>query len=295
MTTIEDTVLMEHPWRQRVLALLPEANIVARIPDDFPEWEFIDTEIAKLGSLSHEQVDIAALQNGCLHLLESECKDMRIMVHFLRTLQHGGEPSNIALACTLLVDYVSRFGAQAWPHDSKLRHRLLLQVIKRFSGSAGHFCQHADAHSRELVRNGLLQLQKLFESVDPALAGEVTHLIPQFEQVVAAKADTPIPQGQINSTAPQTEQNVVSLMPKVEIQHDSDRVWKQTLLKVAELLCESQPDDPIGYSLRRHAIWYTLKTAPLCKDGRTTQLAAVSHDRVADYRTALANAGIPLW
>lgn len=141
MTTIENTVLMEHPWRQRVLALLPEANIVARIPDDFPEWEFIDTEIAKLGSLSHEQVDIAALQNGCLRLLESECKDMRIMVHLLRTLQHGGEPSNIALASTLLVDYVSHLGSQAWPQDSKLRHRLLLQVIKRFASSAGHFCQ----------------------------------------------------------------------------------------------------------------------------------------------------------
>ena len=297
MTTIENTVLMEHPWRQRVLALLPEANIVARIPDDFPEWEFIDTEIAKLGSLSHEQVDIAALQNGCLRLLESECKDMRIMVHLLRTLQHGGEPSNIALASTLLVDYVSHLGSQAWPQDSKLRHRLLLQVIKRFASSAGHFCQQADAHSRELVRNGLLQLQKLFESTDPALANEVAHLIPQFGQVVAEKVDMPAPQSQSNSSAAShTVQNAAtSLMPKVEIQHDSDRVWKQTLLKVAELLCENQPDDPIGYSLRRHAIWYTLKTAPLCKDGRITQLAAVSHDRVADYRTALANAGLPLW
>lgn len=295
MTTIENTVLMEHPWRQRVLALLPEANIVARIPDDLPEWEFIDTEIAKLGSLSHEQVDIAALQNGCLHLLESECKDMRIMVHLLRTLQHGGEPSNITLASTLLVDYVSRFWAHTWPQDSKLRHRLLLQVIKRFASSSGHFCQHADAHSRELVRSGFLQLQKLLEPTDPALAGEVAPLIPQFGQVLAAKVDMPTPQIQSNSAASQTEQNVASLMPKVEIQHDSDRVWKQTLLKIAELLCESQPDDPIGYSLRRHAIWYTVKTAPLCKDGRITQLAAVSHDRVADYRTALANAGIPLW
>lgn len=295
MTTIENTVLMEHPWRQRVLALLPEANIVARVPEDFPEWEFIDTEIAKLGSLSHEQVDIAALQNGCLHLLESKCKDMRVMVHLLRTLQHGGEPSNIALASTLLVDYVSRFWAQAWPQDSKLRHRLLLQVIKRFASSSGHFCQHADAHSRELVRSGFLQLQKLLESTDPALAGEVAPLIHQFGQVVAAKVDMPTPQIQSNSASSQTEQHVASLMPKVEIQHDSDRVWKQTLLKIAELLCESQPDDPIGYSLRRHAIWYTVKTAPLCKDGRITQLAAVSHDRVADYRMALANAGIPLW
>ncbi|MDN6020455.1 MAG: type VI secretion system protein TssA, partial [Enterobacterales bacterium] len=171
------------------------------------------------------------------------------------------------------------------------RHRLLLQVIKRFASSAGHFCQQADAHSREMVRNGLLQLQKLFESTDPALANEVDHLIPQFGQVVAEKVDMPAPQIQSNSVSSQTEQ----LMPKVEIQHDSDRVWKQTLLKVAELLCENQPDDPIGYSLRRHAIWYTLKTAPLCKDGRITQLAAVSHDRVADYRTALVKAGLPLW
>ena len=296
MSTLENIVLMDHPWRQRILTSLPAVNMAARVSDDLPLWEAIDSEIAKLGSLSHEQVDIPNLQKGCLSLLETECKDMRIVVHLLRTLQHGAQPSNIALACTLIVDFVSHYWSVAWPQDTKLRQRLLLQVIKRFGSSISYFCQQADENSRELVRSGLLQLQAFLSPLDPLLANEVSVLIPQFgrerEATSLAPSSTPVTTKTVVS---QDNADIPTVMPKVEVQHESDRVWRQTLLKVAELLCESHPDDPIGYSLRRHAIWYTLQTAPLSKDGRLTQLAAVSRERVADYRSALQSAALPLW
>lgn len=43
--------------------------------------------------------------------------------------------------------------------------------------------------------------------------------------------------------------------------HD-DKAWRDTLLKVAAILCERQPDVPLGYRLRRHALWLAITSAP---------------------------------
>lgn len=91
---------------------------------------------------------------------------------------------------------------------------------------------------------------------------------------------------------PQAQPAVSPLTPPatagLEIAADSERSWRQSLLKVADLLCESHPADPVGYLVRRHAIWGNLNSAPVSKDGIRTQLAAVSPDRVSDYRNRMA-------
>lgn len=41
MSTLENVVLMDHPWRQRILTSLPAVNMAARVSDDLPLWEAI--------------------------------------------------------------------------------------------------------------------------------------------------------------------------------------------------------------------------------------------------------------
>ena len=45
-------------WFSHLLENLPEEKLAAAIGDDNPDWEFIDGEIVKLGSLAHNQLDI---------------------------------------------------------------------------------------------------------------------------------------------------------------------------------------------------------------------------------------------
>ena len=66
-----------------------------------------------------------------------------------------------------------------------------------------------------------------------------------------------------------------------------ERTTRQSLLKVADMLTETGPDQPLGYQVRRYAIWQNITTVPPTRDGKRTDLAAVSADRVADYREAL--------
>ncbi len=51
-------------WFAHLLENLPEGKLAAALDDDDPEWEFIDSEIVKIGSLAHSQLDVPELQPG---------------------------------------------------------------------------------------------------------------------------------------------------------------------------------------------------------------------------------------
>ena len=85
-------------WISHLLENLPEEKLASALKDDNPDWEYIDGEIVKLGSLAHSQLDIPELQRRGLVILASESKDFRLLAHLLRTLQHAGSSSRIAPA-----------------------------------------------------------------------------------------------------------------------------------------------------------------------------------------------------
>ncbi len=49
-------------WVSHLLENLPEEKLASALKDDNPNWEYIDGEIVKLGSLAHSQLDIPELQ-----------------------------------------------------------------------------------------------------------------------------------------------------------------------------------------------------------------------------------------
>lgn len=76
----------------------------------------------------------------------------------------------------------------------------------------------------------------------------------------------------------------------------NERATRQSLLKVSEMLTTSEPDSPLGYRMRRYAIWLGVTNAPPTRDGKRTDLAAVSGDRVAEYQEAVEKApDLGLW
>ena len=99
-----------YAWKQQLLTALDEQQVSSAVNDNDADWEYIDSEMIKFGSLSHGQLDIKEIQRRCLHLFETQTKDFRILVHLLRTLQHAGEPKELVLAAQILTD----FNRQYW-------------------------------------------------------------------------------------------------------------------------------------------------------------------------------------
>ncbi|CNH96958.1 ImpA domain-containing protein [Yersinia aldovae] len=289
-------ITSQHPWHKLLRMPLSPEQTAQPLADDNPQWEYIDGQMVKLGSLAHATLNIDDIQQQAMVLLSEESKDFRLMVHLLRTLQHAGQPDELMLAISLLTEYVQLFWIEAWPQNPSHKRRFAQQILKRFDSASSSFSQRANDAQRESVQGLLAHLAQVWHSSEPSLAKEVDGLRARYARkperfVEAITTEQPHPSHSvIAATTPTT-----ATTPTMSIDNSSDKAWRQTLLKMADLLCELQPDAAIGFRLRRHAVWGTLTAPPMAQSDGRTPLAAVSGDRVADYLAQLPNADLSLW
>lgn len=292
-------------WISHLLEKLPEEKLASALQDDNPDWEYIDGEIVKLGSLAHGQLDIPELQCRGLMLLASETKDFRLLAHLLRTLQHAGDPLQ---AVRLLMLYAEHWWTVAAPQNMAHKKRFAAQVIKRFDTGVTVFAESATTAQRDALLGELAKLAQCWQVHNaPELAQATDDLFTLYQRAFNGAAPVLSSSQETSGTPPQVaivpardnSQNTtvvpVILAPQVTIDSHDDTAWRDTLLKVAAILCERQPDSPQGYRLRRHALWQSITGTPQAESDGRTPLAAVPADMVADYQARLVSADIALW
>lgn len=280
-------------WLSHLLEALPEEKLASKLSDENPQWEYIDGEIVKLGSLNHAQLDVPELQRQGLQLLASESKDFRLVSHLLRTLQHAGNP---LLALRMLTQYVTHYWAVAWPQNAANKKRFADQILKRFEAGIAVFIAASTPEQRDALLGELAKLAQCWQTSGmPELASATDDLFAQYQR--AFRDNSPVATPSVTPTIAATIPAAVSVTvaPLVNIDSHDDKAWRDTLLKVAAILCERQPASAQGYRLRRHALWQNITSAPQSESDGRTPLAAVSADMVDDYQSRLVRADIALW
>nr|HAT2257906.1 type VI secretion system protein TssA [Citrobacter freundii] len=289
-------------WISHLLENLPEDKLTSVLKDDNPDWEYIDGDMLKLGSLAHSQLDIPEIQRRGLTLLASKSKDFRLLTHLLRTLQHAGDP---LLALRLLALYVEHYWTVAAPGMAH-KKRFAAQVIKRFEAGISGFAENAAATQRDLLLGELAKLALLWQDNNATELAQATDDVaalymrafrdsePAETPVAAQSAVASVPLSTVPvASAPAPSSVAPALVMNID-SHD-DKAWRDTLLKVAAILCERQPDVPLGYRLRRHALWLAITSAPQAESNGRTPLAAFPADMMDDFHARLNNADMTLW
>lgn len=282
-------------WLSHLLEALPEQKLASKLSDENPQWEYIDGEIVKLGSLNHAQLDVPELQRQGLQLLASESKDFRLVSHLLRTLQHAGNP---LLALSVLTQYVTHYWTIAWPQSAANKKRFADQILKRFEPGMGGFAATSTPEQRDALLGELAKLAQCWQACGmPELASSTDDLFAQYQRTFRDSSPVAAPPvlPTVGATIPEVVPVTAAPAPVVNIDSHDDKAWRDTLLKVAVILCERQPDSPQGYRLRRHALWQNITSAPQAESDGRTPLAAVSADMVADYQARLTRADMTLW
>lgn len=283
-------------WLSQLLENLPEEKQASKLSDDNPQWEYIDGEIVKLGSLSHTQLDVSEIQRRGLSLLASESKDIRLVSHLLRTLQHAGDH---LLALRMLTQYVSHYWTISWPQNAANKKRFASQILKRFESGVAGYAASSGPGQRDVLLGELAKLALCWqESGMPELASFTDDLSTLYQR--AFRGGTPAASAlpaTVVATSATTPAAAVRAAPTPVATVDShdDKAWRETLLKVAAILCERQQASAQGYRLRRHALWQNITGAPQAESDGRTPLAAVSADMVADYQARLPQADVALW
>lgn len=291
-------------WIASLLEPLTDEKRASALKDDSPDWEYIDGEIVKLGSLAHSQLDIPEIQRRGLTLLASETKDFRLLAHLLRTLQYAGD---LSLAVRLLALYVEHYWTVAAPSNMAHKKRFATQVIKRFEAGVIGFAENAATAQWDALLGELAKLAQCWQNSAPELAQTTddlaTLLRRECRDAPAASASSVMSgSGTQAAAAPGREIQPspatvppVAHAPPVTIDSHDDKAWRDTLLKVAAILCERQPDSPQGFRLRRHALWQSITGTPQAESDGRTPLSAVPVDMVTDYQARLASADMALW
>lgn len=282
-------------WLSHLLEALPEEKLANKLSDENPQWEYIDGEIVKLGSLNHAQLDVPELQRQGLQLLASESKDFRLVSHLLRTLQHAGNP---LLALSVLTQYVTHYWTIAWPQSAANKKRFADQILKRFEPGMGGFAATSTPEQRDTLLGELAKLAQCWQACGmPELASSTDDLFAQYQRAFRDSSPVAAPPvlPTVGATLPEVVPVTAAPAPVVNIDSHDDKAWRDTLLKVAGILCERQPASPQGYRLRRHALWQNITSAPQAESDGRTPLAAVSADMVADYQARLTRADMTLW
>lgn len=288
--------LEQHPWRNLIIAPI-EASIEQEIDETNADWEYIDGEMVKLGSLEHELLDIEQVQKIALLLLSSKSKDLRILAHLLRTLQHSGAVLELLLALQLFYDYVERYWQKAAPIGTLKKYRLTSQIIKRFENAANSFRQSASRLEQETA---ITLLQKLHDYwSDNQLEQEIQTLLTLYtmpsEKTDSIENTQRQDLKQIDSFSMTTvKAEKLPVIEPIEIDTSNERAWKNTLFKVVDYLLERDISCVLGYQLRRYAIWNNITSTPV-SEGNKTPLSPPSIDRVSDYEKAMSEPTLALW
>lgn len=284
-------------WARHVLEPLSEEKTHSALSDSNSDWEYIDSEMVKLGSLTHAQLDIAEIQKRTLKLLACESKDFRLIVHLLRTLQHAGKAEELLLAAKLLTQYLEHYWTRAWPQKEAHKVRFAQQIIKRFETAAVTFTNESNQSERDALLGEFAHLSQVWlKNGSAQLAAAVDALFALYQRhFLEPIAELPPGAPQTPGIAASDKATTSPFVPTIALENHDDKAWRQTLLKVAELLCELHPQSTIGFRLRRHAVWHSITTAPQAETDGRTQLAAFSADLLEDYQAGFASANGELW
>ena len=298
-------VLIDNPWKEQILSpIQSEIDI-----DEDLEWLELDSDMVKLGSLEHQTLNISHLRHLAAQLLSTKSKDLRILAHFLRTLQHSGKVAELLIGLASFADYVEHYWETSPPAQKIRKERLTQQIFKRFENMASYFSQDSSRLEKDQAKQQFARLIEFWKD-NVKLRAELEQLLQRYtftdkqihqnDNVSDFSGDEQPNSGKKIITESEhstsdlrnisSEKEVIKpIVEPVSIDTSNDRAWKNTLLKVADYLIERDFSNPIGYQLRRFAIWSLITVAPLAENDRT-QLAAVSQDRINDYKILVEKA-----
>ena len=298
-------VLIDNPWKEQILSpIQSEIDI-----DEDLEWLELDSDMVKLGSLEHQTLNISHLRHLAAQLLSTKSKDLRILAHFLRTLQHSGKVAELLIGLASFADYVEHYWETSPPSQKIRKERLTQQIFKRFENMASYFSQDSSRLEKDQAKQQFARLIEFWKD-NVKLKAELEQLLQRYtftdkqihqnDNVSDSSGDEKPNSGRKIITESEhstsdlrnisSEKEVIKpIVEPVSIDTSNDRAWKNTLLKVADYLIERDFSNPIGYQLRRFAIWSLITVAPLAENDRT-QLAAVSQDRINDYKILIEKA-----
>ncbi|MBD1557017.1 type VI secretion system protein TssA [Vibrio sp. S9_S30] len=301
---MDDNFVQDKAIRAKISAPISEESPVGeRIIDD-PVFDFVESQMMKVGSLSHGDVRWEEVETGILSLMENKTKDLKLLTHLLQCFHHSNSVSRFNLSIQVTVDFMATYWETCFPAPGARgllpRRKFFSQILQRF-----------DAALDKLVKGSIPVTEAQSESIAKAkIAWSHTAqslslddenfmaFIRKLERWLESNKLQDLPSSSSQSAQQDTATEAgSSTSPRaVSIDTGSDKATKESLQKVADFLTEFEYGHALSIRVRRFAVWSTISTPPDANHKGETQLRPMVGERVNDYLEQLQrNPDLALW
>ncbi|WP_194437812.1 type VI secretion system protein TssA [Vibrio fluminensis] len=278
-----------------------EQPVGIKLEDD-PQFDFIEDQMMKVGSLSHGSIEWEKVEQECIKLLSTQSKDIRLLGYLLQCLHFQPTTYKTTISFKVMEQFLRLYWQDSYPvpgpRGKGPRGKFFNQIAQRFHLLIEKFDFERldDEESKTLLevseawQDALDEQELQSEFVDLVVRRIKTEVsaIQQRQKAVEVKT-----QQSQNEQTPVSQS--VESRPDMTIDNSSDKSSKQTLLKVAEFLSEQENGRALAIRLRRYAVWGAIHSLPDHKSDGETMLRGMQADRVKDYQDLMRHPDVSLW
>ncbi len=261
-----------------------------------PDFEKVETEIAKLTSLhKDQQTDWKLVQKLSYQLLINRTKDIRLVCWYAAALLKAEGYVRLGNIYELVSGLFTLYGHCCFPLKSRARLAALNWLFDRIDFNADSFVEKQSHDAIELLINALIvcdaELKKQFGEEAPLLPPKIQQLRDiQRRQQQDKRPELVLAAIPSVSTANASE----VIAPTVSsITEDSDSVriarylQEQSRLLIPYLL-QKDLADPRAYLLTRSCAWLQISTIPVADQQKITPLKPLTANKLQEYQQRLA-------
>lgn len=282
---------MNNHYREKILAPIRVDNPVGELLSDDDDFDFIETQMMKVGSLSHQDIQWEIIEQKTSMLLTEKTKDLRLLGYLMQCLQHKTTAERFLLSLHILTDFINAYWFECYPNTAKVK--FFNQIMQRTEKVIKNL---SDDQRVTLSRFGMMNaFSELLTAIKTKeLPTDLVEAALSSWAIKHVESEKIVKQRQISEQASSSDET--KILPKVELNSGSEKETKTALLAVADFLWHTTDDKSLSLRLRRHAIWCHIHSLPECDDKFESSLMPVCADRVALYQTEIQHSpSIELW
>lgn len=277
------------------------------------EHVFLEEEMTKFSSMRENTLDWKRAEKSALTILSEQSKNLRVLAHLILCLQHDRDAERFILSIEIINEFIENFWKSAKPKIQPVKKELLTKkkILRQILLRSEKATRNLDLTEgdRALLPKFTKTLEKLEKVVSKVgleyedywkLSSEFTKALPpepviqkQSVEKTTAKQGQQTNQEKTKTTDQSTQKSsssqVVVDTSEVTLDAGNERETKQTFFKLATFLNTAFEKEPLGYRIRRFALWFNINAMPpLRKDGNT-EMMAISSDQVSEFNEAVVS------
>ena len=238
-------------FRQKVTSAISEQSPAGVRLEDDAEFEFIEQEMMKYGTLNHTDIKWSEVESLCLNILATKSKDIRVLGFLQLCLQNHAGLDHYLISMRVWVDFVSHFWESCFPapggKGKRIRSKYAQLQLQRFEQAIDklNFDELNESRHHNFT-HALEPWGQALETIELAEQDKVTSLLKsrlnQWKERKAAESEQktqPIPKPITTSSA-----------------RSGDKNLKQTLQEIAEEVAQQEMGALLAISMRRYAVWH---------------------------------------